>query len=88
MLVSKANGHESNVATKELLRKALHLLDELDKRESSVLRLHFGLKGSEPMTLAQIGKRLGLTRERVRQIETEALVKLNQGMDLPPSHEE
>ena len=41
-------------------------------------RLRFGLEGKEPLTLKQIGHEIGLTRERVRQIEVEALRKLNQ----------
>jgi len=53
------------------------LLDEIDEREAAVLRLRFGLNDEEPLTLKEIGKRVGLTRERVRQIEKEALGKLN-----------
>jgi len=54
------------------------LLAEIDEREADVLRLRFGLDGDGPMTLKNIGKKVGLTRERVRQIEKEALSKLNQ----------
>lgn len=53
------------------------LLDEIDEREAEILRLRYGLDSDEPMTLKDIGKRVGLTRERVRQIEKEALEKLN-----------
>jgi RNA polymerase primary sigma factor len=53
------------------------LLDRIDEREAKILRLRFGLDKQEPMTLKQIGKAIGLTRERVRQIEREALRKLN-----------
>ena len=53
------------------------LLDELDEREAAVLRLRFGLGCDEPLTLKEIGKQVGLTRERVRQIEKESLEKLN-----------
>ncbi len=58
--------------------KTIHrLLDAIDEREAVVLRLRFGLDGQPPLTLKQIGAEIGLTRERVRQIEAEALQKLN-----------
>lgn len=58
--------------------KTIHrLLDAIDEREAIVLRLRFGLDGQPPLTLKQIGAEIGLTRERVRQIEAEALQKLN-----------
>lgn len=52
------------------------LLESLDDRESKILRLRYGLDGEEPMTLKQIGIEISLTRERVRQIECEALRKI------------
>lgn len=52
------------------------LLDALDERESKILRLRYGLDGDEPMTLKEIGVKIHLTRERVRQIECEALKKI------------
>src|SRR6202048_2795786 len=59
------------------LHHVLDLLDRMDKREATVLRMRFGLNNDEPKTLKQIGECLGLTRERVRQIESEALSKLS-----------
>jgi RNA polymerase primary sigma factor len=56
------------------------LLDKMDQREALVLRMRFGLDDNEPKTLQEIGGRLGLTRERVRQIGTEALTKLSQSL--------
>jgi len=58
------------------LQTVLELLDKMDPREAAVLRMRFGLDDEEPKTLKEIGERLGLTRERVRQIENEALAKL------------
>lgn len=52
------------------------LLDALSENERTVLRLRLGLDGEEPMTLEAIGQRMGLTRERVRQIEAAGLKKL------------
>ena len=66
------------------------LLDKLDTRQARILRLRFGLGNGEPMTLKAIGKRFGLTRERVRQMEQQALDKLGEvmsrevGEELPP----
>jgi RNA polymerase primary sigma factor len=51
-------------------------LDALSERERRVIILRYGLDDAEPKTLEDIGRRLGLTRERVRQIETEALKRL------------
>jgi RNA polymerase primary sigma factor len=57
----------------EALWTALALLDE---RQQTVIVLRYGLRGSEPKTLDKIGRRLGVSRERVRQLETEALKHL------------
>ena len=54
----------------------------LTDRERDVIELRFGLDGSDGASLEAIGRQLGLTRERVRQIETEALRKLSQNEDL------
>jgi RNA polymerase primary sigma factor len=51
-------------------------LSGLKEREAKILRLYFGLDGSEPMTLEQIGAVLNITRERVRQIKEKALSRL------------
>ena len=67
----------------ELTREQLHndletLLDELTAREAAVIRLRYGLEDDTPQTLSQIGEDLHLSRERVRQIESRALLKLRQ----------
>jgi RNA polymerase sigma factor (sigma-70 family) len=51
-------------------------LARLAPREQEILRLRFGLEGSEPQTLEQVGRTFRLTRERIRQIEAKALTKL------------
>ena len=56
------------------------LLEMLETREARILKLRFGLDNQEPMTLKAIGKRFGLTRERVRQMEQQALDKLAEVM--------
>ena len=65
------------------LQHALRRLDQMDVREATVLRMRFGLDDNEPHTLKEIGEALGLTRERVRQIETEALKKLHESLQEP-----
>lgn len=76
----------------DVLNRVMELLEEMDSREATVLRMRFGLAGMEAHTLKQIGEQLGLTRERVRQIETEALSRLASAIDSPLSrfsvHEE
>ena len=62
------------------LKHVMVLLEKMDKREASVLKMRFGIDGDEPKTLKEIGECLGLTRERVRQIESEALAKLYDNM--------
>ena len=62
------------------LHHVMELLNKMDKREATVLRMRFGLDDEEPKTLKEIGECLGLTRERVRQIESEALQKLNENL--------
>ena len=69
-------------AEAELMRASLkdHLyscLGDLDVKEQKVLRLRFGLDEADPKTLKEIGEMMGLSRERIRQIEAQALEKLN-----------
>jgi RNA polymerase primary sigma factor len=64
------------ISRAEQLREALDSLDDLSEREATILRMRFGLDGTEPVTLNEVGRRMGYTRERVRQIERDALAKL------------
>jgi len=51
-------------------------LSQLNEREQKILKLRFGLEGSEPLTLAEIGRQINVSRERVRQLEAKAIMKL------------
>lgn len=65
----------------EVLEEGLALLGE---RERTVITLRFGLHGTEPKTLVEIGDRLGFSRERARQLETKALKHLAQLREMKP----
>jgi RNA polymerase primary sigma factor len=67
----------------DVLKTAIELLSTLDTREATVLKMRFGLDDTTPHTLKEIGAALGLTRERVRQIETEALARLQHALKDP-----
>jgi len=72
---------EEEMVENEEEAKAVGLLSRMDPRDAEVLRLHYGLDGKPPMGFKEIGEKLGLTRERIRQIQHEALTKLYEFME-------
>ncbi|MGW0521231.1 sigma-70 family RNA polymerase sigma factor [Crossiella sp. NPDC003009] len=76
---SEATDAESAVISGLLQDDLRRVLATLDDREQHVIRLRYGLDDGQPRTLDQIGRRFGLSRERVRQIEREVMSKLRQG---------
>ncbi|MBN2383424.1 RNA polymerase sigma factor RpoD/SigA [bacterium] len=64
-----------------LLDDMNRVLDKLTPREREILQLHYGLGDTEPLTLEEIGQKFGLTRERIRQIESRAKKKIMKMID-------
>ena len=77
----RARSPEDEMVEHDNLSHVLAQLQTMDQREATVLKMRFGLEDHEPRTLKEIGEALGLTRERVRQIETEALAKLAESLE-------
>jgi len=78
-----ARSPEEELVDHDNLKHVMRQLEVMDQREATVLRMRFGIDGHDPQTLKEIGEKLGLTRERVRQIETEALAKLAESFEGP-----
>ena len=74
---------DEELLNSDVLKTALELIATLEPREATILRMRFGLDNTPPHTLKEIGHELGLTRERVRQIETEALQRLHHKLKDP-----
>jgi RNA polymerase primary sigma factor len=77
----RAKTPDNEMVEMDDLTHVLQLLDKMETREATILRMRFGLGDEDPKTLKEIGERLGLTRERVRQIESEALAKLADALE-------
>jgi len=73
-------GPDQIVRDEDELKQLEGLMEDMDPRAVRILKLRYGLEGDDPMTLKEIGERIGLTRERVRQIEHEALSRLRDAM--------
>jgi RNA polymerase primary sigma factor len=67
---------ERNIVEESLHKQLNSMLNVLDEREKAIIEHRFGLNGEEPKTLTEVGDILGISRERVRQIEQRALKKL------------
>jgi RNA polymerase primary sigma factor len=76
---------DEDIEQRESIKDALAYINQLDARDARVVRLRFGLEGQDPLTLKQIGLVVGLTRERVRQIEIDSLRRLREHMHRAPA---
>ena len=56
-------------------------MDQLDDREKKIINARFGLDGSDPITLEEVGDKFGVTRERIRQLQNIALGKMRRAID-------
>lgn len=74
----KHTGPEGEIQKKDINDNIVHWLEELNSKQREVLARRFGLLGYEPTTLEEVGREIGLTRERVRQIQVEALRRLKE----------
>jgi RNA polymerase primary sigma factor len=76
----------AEAASMTLLQEQLHsALGTLSEREADVVSMRFALTDGQPKTLDEIGKAYGVTRERIRQIESQAMSKLRNPVPIPPS---
>ena len=88
---TRSQSPEDQILSAMEIKRLRELLEGLDTREARILKLRFGIGTGETMTLKAIGKRFGLTRERVRQMEQQALERLGEimsrefGEERPPS---
>ena len=69
-------GPETKITDQDINQNIVHWLEQLNPKQREVLARRFGLLGYEPSTLENVGAEIGLTRERVRQIQVEALRRL------------
>ena len=72
----RTNDHESECTRKRMQEAVKGMLGRLDGREHRIIVSRYGLNGVDQLTLEQLGKELGVTKERVRQIESRALERL------------
>ncbi len=77
LIADPASGEHFDSLDRHLQKEHLGTwLSQLNDREQKILKLRFGLEGSEPLTLAEIGRQINVSRERVRQLEAKAIMKL------------
>ena len=76
----KSRSPLEHLQSKSLIGDISRVLDQLEPREAEIMRLRFGLEGLDPHTLEEVGEKIGVTRERVRQLQQQALRALRKSM--------
>jgi len=69
-----------NLQNKTLIEELRSMVDQLDEREAEIIRQRFGLNGEKPKTLEEVGELFGVTRERVRQLQNMALMRMRKNL--------
>lgn len=69
-----------NLQNKTLIEELRTMVDQLDEREAEIIRQRFGLGGEKPKTLEEVGELFGVTRERVRQLQNMALMRMRKNL--------
>jgi len=73
------NPHDT-LSDKNMSKELVELLNTLDERERRIIDVRFGLSGGTPLTLEEVGRQFGVTRERIRQLQNSALVKMRKAL--------
>ncbi len=77
LIADPASGESMDSMDRTLQKEHLgNWLSQLNEREQKIIKMRFGLDGNEPLTLAEIGRQINVSRERVRQLEAKAILKL------------
>ena len=77
LIADPASGESMDSMDRTLQKEHLgNWLSQLNEREQKIIKMRFGLEGSDPLTLAEIGRQINVSRERVRQLEAKAILKL------------
>ena len=76
----KAKNPFEKLQSKSLIGDVNQVLSQLEPREADIIRLRFGLEGRDPLTLEEVGAKIGVTRERIRQLQEQALRQLRKNM--------
>ena len=69
----KTSSPSESLQSKSLRGDIDHVISSLEPREADIIRLRFGLEGRDPLTLEEVGEKIGITRERVRQLQEQAI---------------